>query len=102
MILTSIHLESSDIGIQYNFELFDTNEEAVLAKGVAAAVNAPEWIVPIGLIDALLILTLSICLYLLGGPLTDLIGHYDLEVISTINFLDFMNNNMNDIKSKSR
>ena len=41
---------SSAIGIQYNFELFDTSEESLLlsSKGVAAAVNAPEWIVPIG------------------------------------------------------
>ena len=56
-------------GIKYNFLLMDNEDEA-------SAVDAPEWIVP------------------LGTPLEALLANYDLEIKYECNFHQFVHDNM--------
>jgi hypothetical protein len=66
-------------GIRYNFTLLDKPQPVNNRSNDASAVDAPEWLVP------------------LGEPLRSLAGEYDFDVIECKNFQDYVHDNMNNL-----
>ena len=49
-----------------------------------------------------MITKIIIIITIIGEPLKELISKYDLEIMDNVNFHDFINNNINNSKTKSR